>query len=432
MNESRYLNSEKLLRRALKVIPLGSQTFSKSITQYPLGVSPLYITRGVGSRVWDVDGNQYIDFVNGLASVLLGYGDKDVTQAVQKQIEGGVNFSLPHPIEVDVAEKLVEIIPCAEMVRFGKNGTDATSASIRLSRAYTNRDHVAICGYHGWQDWSIGITSMNSGVPKSVQDLSHTFFYNDINSLKSIFQKYPDQIAAVILEPMNTVYPENEFLKEVRDITNFHNSILIFDETITGGRYSIGGAQDLFDVTPDLATFGKGIANGFPLSAIVGKRKIMRHMENIFFSGTFSGETSALAAAKVVLDKIQNTSLLIDLESKGKRLIQDVKMLINKHRVEHIFSISGHPSWSFLHIKGVKSVNPMSIKTLMLQELFARGIIFIGTHNLSAAHSEEDLKQLILAYDIIFPMVREAVESNTINDYLRVEPITPLFQVRNK
>ena len=155
MNESRYLNSEKLLRRALKVIPLGSQTFSKSITQYPLGVSPLYITRGVGSRVWDVDGNQYIDFVNGLASVLLGYGDKDVTQAVQKQIEGGVNFSLPHPIEVDVAEKLVEIIPCAEMVRFGKNGTDATSASIRLSRAYTNRDHVAICGYHGWQDWSI-------------------------------------------------------------------------------------------------------------------------------------------------------------------------------------------------------------------------------------------------------------------------------------
>lgn len=432
MSGSRYLKSEKMLKRAQKVIPLGSQTFSKSITQYPLGISPLYITKGKGSKVWDVDGNQYVDFGNALASVLLGYDDKDVTSAVQKQIKGGVNFSLPHPIEIEVAERLVEMIPCAEMVRFGKNGSDATSAAIRLSRSYTNRDHIAICGYHGWQDWCIGVTSMNSGVPKLVQELSHTFIYNDISSLESIFQKYPNQIAAVILEPMNIKYPENEFLKEVKKIANFHNAVLIFDETITGGRFSIGGAQDLFSVTPDLATFGKGIANGFPLSAIVGKRDIMKHMKDIFFSGTFSGETSALAAAKVVLGKIQNTSLLKEIEKKGERLVCDINLLISKHSLENIFYISGHPSWSFLNIKNNDSIDSMAIKTLLLQEMFAQGIIFIGSHNISSAHSDKDLRKLLFAYDNIFPLVKNAIEDNTIMDYLRVRPITPLFQVRNK
>jgi glutamate-1-semialdehyde 2,1-aminomutase len=166
---TRYKHSEALLERALKVIPLASQTFSKSLTQYPYGISPYFIARGQGSHVWDVDGNEYVDFINALASVTLGYNDPDVTAAVRKQLESGVIFSLPHPIEMEVAERIVAMVPCAEMVRFGKNGSDATAGAIRLARAHTGRERVAVCGYHGWQDWYIGSTARHRGVPKATR-----------------------------------------------------------------------------------------------------------------------------------------------------------------------------------------------------------------------------------------------------------------------
>src|SRR3990172_7067191 len=241
--DDRYHNSEKLLERALKTIPLGSQTFSKSKTQYPRGVSPYFITKGQGSHVWDVDGNEYIYFVNSLNAITLGYNDPDVAAAVRAQLEEGNIFSLPHPIEMKVAEKIVEMVPCAEMVRFGKNGSDATAGAIRIARAFTNRDHVAVCGYHGWQDWYIGTTARNRGVPQATRDLSHTWTYNDLNSIALLFQNYPDKVAAVILEPMNVAEPLPGFLESVKELTHKHGALLIFDETVTGFRYAIGGAQ---------------------------------------------------------------------------------------------------------------------------------------------------------------------------------------------
>src|SRR5258708_33036512 len=204
--------SIEFLARAERVIPLGSQTFSKSRTQYPVGVSPHFISRAKGSRVWDLDGNEYIDFVNSLGSVTLGYQDPDVTAAVRAQLEIGVIFSLAHPLETEVAELICEAVPCAEMVRFGKNGSDATAGAIRLARAFTNRDHVAVCGYHGWQDWYIGSTARNRGVPKAVQELTHTFTYNDISSAEKLFAQFKDQIACLILDPMNVAFPKNNFL----------------------------------------------------------------------------------------------------------------------------------------------------------------------------------------------------------------------------
>src|SRR3990172_6930664 len=224
----RYHKSEELLARALKTIPLGSQTFSKSKTQYPRGVSPYFITRGQGSHVWDVDGNEYIDFVNSLAAITLGYNDTEVTAAVRAQLEEGIIFSLPHPIEMQVAEEIVEMVPCAEMVRFGKNGSDATSGAIRLARAYTSREHVAVCGYHGWQDWYIGSTARNRGVPKSTQDMTHVFTYNVIESLNNIFTGYPGQVAAVIMEPMNTTEPADGFLAKAKELTNKNGAVFIF------------------------------------------------------------------------------------------------------------------------------------------------------------------------------------------------------------
>ena len=297
--------SEAYLARAERSIPLGSQTFSKSRTQFPFGVSPYFITHGRGSRVWDVDGNEFIDFVNALASVTLGYNDAEVNDAVRRQLEMGVIFSLPHPLEAEVAELICDMVPCAEMVRFGKNGSDATSGAIRLARAHTNRDRVAVCGYHGWQDWYIGSTSRNRGVPEATRELTHAFPYNDSEALRELLEGHPEEFAAVILEPMNVVEPKAGFLERVKELAHAHGALLVFDETITGFRYSNSGAQGLFGVTPDLATFGKGLANGFPISAVAGPREIMCLMEEIFFSFTFGGETLSLAAAKATLLKLR-------------------------------------------------------------------------------------------------------------------------------
>ena len=311
--------SEAYLERARRTIPLGSQTFSKSLTQYPYGVSPYFIQRAKGSRVWDIDGNEYIDFVSSLASITLGYSDPTVDTAVRAQLEEGVIFSLPHPIEAEVAELICEMVPCAQMVRFGKNGSDATSGAIRLARAYTQRDRVAVCGYHGWQDWYIGSTARHRGVPQAVRDLTHNFAYNDLASIEAQFAAHPGEFAAVILEPMNVTEPAPGFLEGLKAATHAHGALLVFDETITGFRYGNGGAQALFGVTPDLATFGKGLANGYPVSAVAGRRDVMMLMEEIFFSFTFGGEALSLAAARATLCRLRDEPVCERIAAKGDR-----------------------------------------------------------------------------------------------------------------
>lgn len=428
IDSERYQCSEELLTRALKTIPLGTQTYSKSKTHYPLGVSPFFITRGKGSAVWDVDGNQYVDFVNALTAVTLGYCDPDVDAAVQAQLQDGVIFSLPHPLEIEVAEKISELVPCAQRVRFGKNGSDATSAAVRLARAYTQRDHIARCGYHGWHDWFIGSTSKNLGIPECVQKLTHAFSFNDLASLQQLFEDYPDQIAAVILEPMNVAYPHSGFLESLQALTHEQGAVLIFDETITGFRLAKGGAQEYFGVIPDLATFGKGLANGYPLSAIAGKAEIMHLMEEVFFSFTFGGETLSLAAALASMTKMQQQPVLQTIAQQGEQVIQGVQQLIDRHQIDHLLSISGHPAWSFLLIKEGIYCDSYQIRTLLLQEGFGRGILTLGTHNMTFAHTNEDIQQLLTAYDEIFAILREAVESQTVEKYLRCQPLQPLFK----
>ena len=426
----RYKRSEELLERALRTIPLGSQTFSKSKTQYPHGVSPYFIVRGKGSRVWDADGNEYLDFVNSLCAITLGYNDPDVTAAVRAQLEDGVIFSLPHPLEMEVAEKIVEMVPCAEMVRFGKNGSDATSGAVRVARAYTKRDHVACCGYHGWQDWYIGSTARNLGVPQSTRDLTHPFTYNDVDSLHKIFEQFPDQVAAVIMEPMNTTEPKDGFLGKVQELASKNGAVLIFDETITGFRYANGGAQEYFGITPDLATFGKGLANGYPVSAVAGKAEIMRLMEEVFFSFTFGGETLSLAAAAATLKKLRNEPVIDTVRTLGQKLLAGLHALIGKHGAGRFLSLSGHPSWSFLLFRDSEPYTQWEIKTLFLQEMFQRGILAFGTHNMSYAHSDADVEQLLAVYDEVLPLLAGAVKHQTLEKLLRCKPLVPLFKVR--
>jgi glutamate-1-semialdehyde 2,1-aminomutase len=429
-NSSRYSKSESLLERASKTIPLASQTFSKSKTQYPHGVSPFFIQRGNGSRVWDVDGNEYIDFINSLCSITLGYSDPDVDAAVRVQMEEGIIFSLPHPIEMQVAEAIVEMVPCAEMVRFGKNGSDATAGAIRLARAFTDRDRIAVCGYHGWQDWYIGTTSRNHGVPQATRDLTHTFTYNDPQSLHTLLNAHPGEFAAVILEPMNIAYPANGFLEAVKKLTHGHGALLVFDETITGFRYDNGGAQALFGVTPDLATFGKGLANGYPVSAVAGRADVMKLMEEIFFSFTFGGETFSLAAALATLTKLKREPVTKTLAARGQVVMDGVNLLIAKHGIGDFFSVSGHPSWSILSIKDAAPYTLWQIKTLYMQEILARGILGLGTHNMSYAHSEADLTRLLAVYDEVFAILADAVKNKSLESRLDCKPLEPLFRVR--
>lgn len=429
-NARRFTTSENYLARAERTIPLGSQTFSKSRTQFPYGVSPYFIVRGEGSRVWDLDGNEYIDFINGLCSINLGYNDPDVTAAVRAQLEAGVIFSLPSPIEAEVAEKIVEMVPSADMVRFGKNGSDATSGAIRLARAFTGRDRIAVCGYHGWQDWYIGSTARNRGVPSATRDLTHTFLYNDPGSLQALLKAHDGEFAAIILEPMNVVPPMAGFLEEVRTLTHAAGAVLVFDETITGFRYSNGGAQELFGVTPDLTTLGKGMANGYAVSAVAGRGDLMKLMEEIFFSFTFGGETLSLAAALATMTKLQREPVVRTMHAQGQKIMDGLKTIIGELGAEDFLSVGGHPAWSFLLIGDAAPYSSWELKTLVMQESMEAGILFFGSHNVSYAHSDADIARLLEVHRATLATVVGAVRNRTLGESLRCKPLEPLFRVR--
>jgi glutamate-1-semialdehyde aminotransferase len=427
---NRYSKSIEQLKRAELTIPLGSQTFSKSRTQYPVGISPLYAAKAKGSEIWDVDGNRYIDLVSALASVTLGYSDSGVEKAVKKQLKVGVSMSLPGILEAEVAELIVEMVPSVEMVRFGKNGTDATSAAIRLARAYTGRDHIIVCGYHGWQDWYIGSTTRDKGVPGLVSSLTHKFEFNSINSLEIVLREYEGKVAAVIMEPMNVTYPEPGFLENVKKMTHDAGALLVFDETITGFRYAKGGAQDLFGVVPDLSTFGKGLANGFPLSAVGGRREIMMEMEEIFFSGTFGGELLSLAAAKYVLQRHLSEDICGKLQSIGQELSSKTELAVTHNKLQDVLKVSGHATWKFLQWSATEEFSADEIKTYFMQEVFRKGVLVLSTHNVTLAHTPKVIDQIMDTYNSTFEKLQKVLGNGALRKELSVPPLKPLFKVR--
>jgi glutamate-1-semialdehyde 2,1-aminomutase len=301
---------------------------------------------------------------------------------------------------------------------------------VRLARAYTGRDHVAVCGYHGWQDWYIGTTTRNKGVPMSTRELTHVFLYNDLNSLEALFKQWAGQVACVIMEPMNVADPSPGYLEAVRDLTSKNGAVFIFDETVTGFRFAKGGAQEYFKVTPDLATFGKGLANGYPLSAIAGRADIMRHMEEIFFSFTFGGEALSLAAALATLNKLQAEPVIETLWSQGSKVKNGVAGLIDRFGLGDALSIGGKNCWSFLLFKDTGPYSQFELKTLFLQEIFSRGILTLGGHNMSYSHTDDDIMQLLHAYEEVFEILSEVREKKTLYDRLKTDPLIPLFKIR--
>jgi glutamate-1-semialdehyde aminotransferase/spore coat polysaccharide biosynthesis protein SpsF (cytidylyltransferase family) len=425
-----YDRSQRLIERAERVIPIGSQTFSKSRLQFPPAATPLFLTHGDRGRVYDVDGNEYVDLVNALFPLILGYRDPDVDLAIRRQLTRGISFSLPTTLETELAERLVKHVPCAEMVRFGKNGTDATSAAVRLARAATKRDRLMLLGYHGWQDWYIGATTRNLGVPAAVSALSHLAPYGDLEAIEALFKKHPGEFAAIMLEPMNTAEPPAGYLKGLKELAHRHGALLIFDEIITGFRWSIGGAQARYGVTPDLACFGKAMGNGMPISAVVGPADIMRLMEDIFYSGTFGGETLSLAAAIATIDKIEKEKVTERLWSTGADLKAQALARIAKAGLSEAVGLVGAAPWAILNFKDHAKASKEAIKTLFLREMIAAGVLINASHNVCFAHNAADVARVLAAYDHALAILREALDRGDIDRRLGNQVIRPVFSVR--
>jgi len=425
-------SSDALYARAAGLIPGGTQTLAKGVGQHVRGVAPKYLHAGKGAHVVDVDGNEYLDMTMGVGPLVLGYCDPTVDEAIRAQLAHGITFSLMHPLEVEVAEMVRGLVPGAERVRFGKNGCDVTTAAVRVARAFTGRDKVLCCGYHGWHDWYIGVTDRNRGIPAGVAALTHTFAYNDLDSIAEALDQ---DTACVILEPTTFEAPRDGFLGELKRLCAARGALLIFDEMWTGFRLALGGAQERFGVTADLACFSKAVANGMPLSLLTGRADVMQLFErDVFFFSTFGGEALSLAAAQATLRELRDRQIPAALERLGAGLRGAYNRLADSLGVPFTrcvgfgcrtmvtFATSGEQA-------GVAAgADPLLMKSFVQQELIKRGVLWGGFHNLSAAHTEDDIAHLLRAYAEVLPLLRGALEEHRLEASLRGTPVEPVFR----
>ena len=434
----KFSESDRLRESAHRLIPGGCHTYAKGDDQFP-EQSPGFIARGLGSHAWDVDGNEFIEYGMGLRSVTLGHAFQPVVDAAVKQMQLGNNYTRPAAIEVEYAEELCSVIPCADMVKFAKDGSTTTTAAIKLARAYTGRELVAMCKDHpffSYNDWFIGTTAMRSGIPESAVRDSLGFGYNNLDSITALFDRHPEQIAAVILEPERDLPPVDGFLQALKTLCTERGAVLIFDEMITGFRWAIGGGQQVHDVLPDLATFGKAIANGFALSALVGRRDIMelggiKHDgERVFLLSTTHGaENHALAAARATLEIYQSEDVIGHLHRQGTRLTNEINDVSKAHGIFDFVQVLGHPSNLVFTTRDPDGEPSQIYRTLMLQELIRNGII-APSLVVSYAHDDDDIEKTIGAFDNAMQVYKKALESGA-EKFVVGPSVKPVYRARN-
>ena len=420
-------NSKKLLKRASNLIPALSQTFSKAPYSYVEGVYPAYAERGNGSRIFDVDGNEYIDYVLGLGPIILGYNYPSVNKSILKQLKKGISFSLPHRLEVEVSEQISRMVPNAEMIRFTKTGSDAGTATIRAARAITKREKIAYCGTGGvWHDWFTVITSRNDGIPKLLKKMIKKFIFNDIESLKIIFDEMKDDVAAVYIEPITLEFPKKNFLQKVKKLAQKNGAVLIFDEVVTGFRYANGGAQEFLKIDADLVAFGKGIANGMPLGAITGKSKYMEIFNDIFYSTTYAGETLSLAAASAVLKELSKKPVVKHFWKLGEYFNNEFNNIANELNVD--IKTEGTPLRSVIICRDKNGKISPLLKSLFYQETIKRGIFFgPGAVLFSYSHSMTDIKKTLIACEESMKIVKKAISKSDIERKLKGKIMKPIL-----
>ena len=421
----------------LGLIPGGAHTYAKGSDQYPAERAPI-IDRGAGCRVWDLDGNEYVEFGNGLRSTTLGHGFEPVLKAVHANLDRGVSFVRPHRMEREAAERLIDLIPSAEMVKFGLNGSDATTAAVRLARAFTNREMVAVCRQHPFfstDDWFIVTTPMSAGIPKSVEQLTVQFSYNDLGDLETVFTTFPGQIAAVVLEAETVDPPADGYFAGLHELCDKYGALLILDEIITGFRWHERGAQYLYDIKPDLCVFGKGLANGFPLSALVGRRDVMRlggfadDADRVFLlSQTAGAQPWALAAMLAVIDTYERDQIADRLHRTGRELRQRIEQAVADAGLSGYFQLRGRDCNLVYVARDVLGQPSQEYRTLVLQELLTRGVL-APSFVVCAAHDAAAIEHTVNVVAEMLPTYRMALE-NGIGHVLRGRPVRPTIRAR--
>jgi glutamate-1-semialdehyde 2,1-aminomutase len=428
-----FSKSRALQPRAHELIPGGAHTYAKGDDQYP-EQAPVFIARGKGCHVWDLDGNEFVEYGMGLRAVTLGHAFEPVVQAAYQQMQLGANFTRPAKIEVDAAEAFLEIIDGADMVKFAKNGSDVTTAAVKLARAYTGREMIAICGdqpFFSTDDWFISTIEMNAGIPESVGKLTVKFRYNDLASLGELFDQHPGQIACVMMEAEAATPPLPGYLKQVKQLCEQRGAVLIFDEMITGFRWHLGGAQKFHGVIPHLSTFGKAMGNGFAISALTGERQIMRlggldhDQPRVFLLSTTHGaETHALAAALETIRIYREREVVECLWRQGERLQTLVQKSIGENRLEGLFEVFGRPCNLVFGTRDQNRERSQPFRTLFMQELVRRGVI-APSFVVSFSHSDNDIERTAEAVHEALVIYRKALDEG-IEKYLEGRPVKPV------
>ncbi len=434
----RFDKSKELQKKSHLIIPGGAHTYAKGDDQYPIN-APGFIVRGKGCHVWDVDDNEFIEYGMGLRAVTLGHAFMPVVEVAQRQMLLGANFTRPSAIETECAEALLQIIQDAEMVKFAKNGSDVNTAAVKLARAFTGRDMIAICGdqpFFAVDDWFIGTTEVNAGIPKVIQDLTVKFRYNNIDSLRELFAQFPKRIACVILEPSTSEQPDGDYLAQLKRTCEENGAILIFDEMITGFRWHLGGAQAYYGVTPHLSTFGKALGNGYAISALVGERRLMRlggldhDRERVFLLSTTHGaETHALAAALEVMRIYREQGVIEVLWRQGERLRRQVNKSIAENNLEGHFEVIGLPCNLIFATKDQEGKRSQAYRALFLQELVRHGVL-APSFVVSFSHSDSDIDRTADAVYQAHVVYRKALEQG-VEKYLEGRPVKPVNRKYN-
>ena len=434
---SKFAASAEHNAAAHQLIPGGAHTYAKGDDQYPEDMAPV-IERGAGCRIWDIDGNEFVEFGSGLRSTTLGHGFEPVVRAAQRYLADGVGFVRPHRLELEAAERMIDLIPSAEMVKFGVNGSDTTSAAVKLARAYTGRDMVAVCRqqpFFSTDDWFIVTTPMSAGIPDSVRPLTVQFSYNDLASLEALFEAHPGQIAAVVLEAETVEPPAPGFFAGLRQLCDRNGALLVLDEIITGFRWHERGAQYVYSIEPDLCTFGKGIANGFPLSALAGRRDVMRlggHVDDadrvFLLSLTAGGQPWALAAMLAVIDTYEQEDIAGQLHSIGADLRAGVEEVVAAAGLSDYFQVRGRDCNLVYVARDADGQPSQEFRTLVLQEFLEHGIL-APSFVVNAAHDPKAISQVTDAVAELMPVYRRALDDG-VGTVLRGRPVRPAIRRR--
>ena len=428
-----FSKSRGLQSKAHRFIPGGGHTYAKGDDQFP-ELAPGFMVRGKGCHAWDLDGNEFIEYGMGLRAVALGHGFEPVVEAAYKQMQQGINFTRPAKIEVDLAEEMLQLVDGADMVKFAKNGSDVTTAAVKLARAYTGRDLVAICGnqpFFSTDDWFLGTTETNAGIPEAIGRMTLKFGYNDLESLQKLFDESPNQIACVVMEAETATPPAVNYLRQVKALCEERGAILVFDEMITGFRWHLGGAQKFHRVVPHLSTFGKAMGNGFAIAALAGKREIMRlggldhNKPRVFLLSTTHGaETHALAAAMETLRIYRERNVVEFLWSQGEHLRTLVNQSIAENRLEGFFEVRGRPCNLIYGTRDQDRKLSQDFRTLFLQELIRRSVI-APSFVVSFSHSDTDIERTAEAIHGAHVVYRKALDEG-IEKYLEGRPVKPV------